>query len=99
MKLYMLFNNDLLDAFCRVTGGAGIQNIDIPLSSPAFADDVSVVTRYKPHMQLMLNTAYKHSCLWRYEFNPKKSHVLIFGRCIYIVYKMFVSSVDPCILI
>ena len=80
MKMYMVFNNDLLDLLCRMDGGASISYINFPLVSPAFADDISIVTLHKPHMQLMLNVAYRHSCMWRYEFNPAKSHVIIFGR-------------------
>ena len=72
MKMYMAFNNDLLDILCNVNGGAGIHNISTSLACPAFADDVSIVTLYKPNMQLMIDAAYRHSCKWQYEFNPKK---------------------------
>ena len=80
MKMYIMFNNDLLDILGSLSGGAGIRGIDISLTSPAFADDISIMTLYKPHMQIMLNAAYRHSCLWRYEFNSQKSHVIVFGR-------------------
>ena len=80
MKMYIAFNNDLLDILCNVNGGAGIHNTSTSLACPAFADDVSLVTLYKPNMQLMIDAAYRHSCKWQYEFNPKKSSVIICGR-------------------
>jgi len=80
MKLYIIFNNDLLDQLDR--SGHGVQCSSPPLnfSCPAYADDVSMVTLYKPKLQALLDISYQHSCIWRYAFNPKKSQVLIFGN-------------------
>ena len=67
----MPFNNDLLESLTSVSTGAGNSGVHLPLMCPD--------SLHKPHMQDMLNVVYLHSCRWRYDFNHKKSHVLIFG--------------------
>ena len=79
MKLYIAFNSDLLDELQLTNFGAKLSLPALDLCCPAFADDVSLVTIYKPCMQALLNIADKHSCMWRYDFNSAKSHVLVFG--------------------
>ena len=76
-----MFNTKVVYINFLYIGGAGIQGVDVNTTCPTFADDISVVTRYKPHLQSMLNAAYKHSCLLSYDFiNPNKYHVLVYGR-------------------
>ena len=78
MKLYVVFNNDLLDQLGTSGHGARLSGMNI--CSPAYADDICLVSLHKPSLQAMLNIAYKHSQLWRYEFNPSKSHVMVIGK-------------------
>ena len=80
MMMYMFFNNDLLNSLCAAGVGARLSYTNNVVVCPAYADDVSMLTLYKPHMQQLLNIAYRHSCLWHYEFNPNKSHTIIFGK-------------------
>jgi len=80
MKLYMVFNNDLLEDLCAMGVGAGISRVFTPLICPAFADDLAIITLYKPLMHVALKLVYAHSARWRYSFNPDKSHVLVFGE-------------------
>ena len=47
---------------------------------PAFADDISLIALYKPSLQVLLDKANNHSSKWRYDFNPSKTHVFVFGR-------------------
>ena len=54
MKMYMVFNNDLLDCLCSMAIGAGISGVDIPLVCPAFADDVAIVTLHRPLLQRLI---------------------------------------------
>jgi hypothetical protein len=78
MKLYQIFNNDLLLDIQRSGSGAYINDVNV--SCPAFADDVSLVSLLKQSMQTMLDMAYQYSCKWRFEFNPDKSVVMCFGK-------------------
>jgi hypothetical protein len=81
MKLYVIFNSDLLDQLSSSKFGARLSGTakNIHVCCPAYADDISIVALHKPNLQAMLDIAHKHSSMWRYEFNPQKSHVLIFG--------------------
>ena len=83
MRLYVIFNSDLLDQLRYSMYGVRISNLPYSTCCPAYADDVAIVNLHKPNLQKLLDIAYQHSCSWRYCFNPKKSHVLIFGvdRC------------------
>jgi len=80
MKLYIVFNSDLLDQLQSCAHGALTPGSVHCLSCPSYADDIAMVTLYKPSMQAMVDIAFRHSCLWRYEFNSMKSHLLVFGR-------------------
>ena len=77
MKLYTVFNNDLLNLLTESGHGAKLSGIDI--SCPTYADDISLVALHCSSLQAMLNIAYQHSTTWRYQFNPTKSSVLLFG--------------------
>ena len=79
MKLYLVFNSDLLDELQNSNLGARLSRPAMDLCCPAYADDVSLVTLYKPCMQSLLVIADKHSSKWRYDFNPTKSHVIVLG--------------------
>jgi hypothetical protein len=54
--------------------------MNIPSASPTFADDIAVVALYKPTLQRMFATCYQFSLQWRFDFNARKSEVIIFGR-------------------
>ena len=79
MRLYVAYNNDLLDELQSSDLGAGISSPRVNLCCPAYADDIAIVAIHKRSMQSMLNITATHSSRWRYDFNPQKSHVLIFG--------------------
>ena len=76
MELYIMCNNDLLNSL--QTMGAKIHTLRV--SCPAYADDIAAVATHKPALQEMLDYAYDHSRKWRYDYNPQKSTILIFGR-------------------
>ena len=78
MRLYVVFHCDLLGQLALSNHGACLSGIR--LSCPSYADDIYMVALHKSSLQCMLAIAYKHSQLWRYEFNPLKSQVLIFGK-------------------
>ena len=76
MKLYTIFNNDLLCTLKNLAARVG----DIHTTCPAYADDIALVALYKPIMQRLLNLAYEHSRKWSYDFNPSKSVLVLCGR-------------------
>ncbi len=67
MRLYQLFNNDLLYALGQYEGAVGI--FELQTGSPTFADDIALLALYKASMNCLLQTAYEHSRTWRYKFN------------------------------
>ena len=72
-------NSDMLDQSIYYMYGVRISNLPYSTCCPAYADDVAIVSLHKPNLQKLLDILFEHSCSWRYCFNPKKSHVLIFG--------------------
>ena len=52
----------------------------IPASPIGYADDIATVCLSKIKVDEVLDKAYRHSCDWRYSFNPKKCAVLVYGE-------------------
>ena len=78
-KMYIIFNNDLLENLCSMAIGPRLSGVEYPLVCPSFADDIAVIALHKPDMQLLLKVVYIHSTKWRYSFNPAKCHILVYG--------------------
>ena len=78
MMNYQMFNDDLLRALRECPYGTAIGDIDT--TSPAFADDVALIATSTNAMQALLDKAYDFSCDWRYEYNPMKCTVVVYGR-------------------
>ena len=75
---YLAFINTLLvnledSSLCCTIGG-------LNLSPLGYADDVAAASLGKNSIDQILDLAFKHSCRWRYKFNPKKSAVLVYGE-------------------
>jgi len=51
----------------------------VPICSPAYADDLTVMSLSCEGLQATLSVAYKYSAKWRFKFNPAKCSVMIFG--------------------
>ena len=79
MKLYMIFNNDLLETLAENNIGTYLRIPGINVTCPAYADDISLVALYKSSLQAMLDEVYDHSRLWRYEYNADKTKILVFN--------------------
>ena len=53
----------------------------LSLSSPSFADDVSlIITLHVFFLQSLMTKCFRYSLQWRYEFNHTKSGVVTFGE-------------------
>ena len=75
---YLAFINTLLvnleeSGLCCTIGG-------LTLSPLGYADDVAAASLGKNSTDQILDLAFRHSCKWRYQFNPKKSAVLVYGE-------------------
>ena len=53
---------------------------NVPVSPLGYADDIATATTNKFKTDRVLDMVYRHSCTWRYNFNPKKSAVLVYGE-------------------
>ncbi len=78
MRLYQIYNNDLLNDLNTTNVSVGI--LDLKTGSPAFADDIAVVSLYKRTLNILLSMAKSHGRKWRYDYNAGKSMGLCFGK-------------------
>ena len=55
------------------------------LTSPSFADDISLLALYPTFLRTFMNICYEYSVKWRYEFNYVKSGIVTFGevKCVH----------------
>ena len=51
----------------------------VPICSPAYTDDLSVMSLSCEGLQATLSVAYKYDAKWRFKFNSAKCSVMIFG--------------------
>ena len=78
MGNYCMYNNELLCELQQCILGINVHGDKI--SCVAYADDVAVMAPCENDLQLLFDVAYKYSLKWRFEFNPSKCAVLVFGR-------------------
>ena len=52
----------------------------VSVSPLAYADDIGTACTNKNKVDMTLDAVFTHSRKWRYDFNPKKSAVLVFGE-------------------
>jgi hypothetical protein len=78
MYLFTKYFNELI-AVLRSSGvAARIEHLTT--GSPTYADDLAIICLHKPHMQKLLNSAFSYSQRWRFNFNPDKCAILVFGK-------------------
>lgn len=76
MLLYTVINKDLL---CQLQNMAsGVDGVGI--TCPTYADDIALVSLYKPVMQRLLDICFQHSIRFKYSFNSSKSVLVIIGK-------------------
>ena len=78
MAGYCIYNNDLIGEIQQRL--YGIKIIDNIINCVAYADDLTVMAKCKNDLQLMFDIAYRFSKKWRFEYNPKKCAVMLFGN-------------------
>ena len=78
MWLYMVFVNDLIEELGSCGHGLCINNINV--TSPAHADDITMLTIYKTCMNYLLQIAVQYSRKWQYDYNESKTKYLTYGN-------------------
>ena len=53
---------------------------DICLCAPTVADDIMLLSILIKSMQTMIDTCYRYSCKWRFQYNPSKCAILVFNE-------------------
>ena len=76
--LYALFINGLVKQLNNTKLGVEIGPGTL-LGSLLYADDIVLISENKSNLQCMLNLVSSYSKKWKFELNPKKSEVVIFG--------------------
>ena len=59
--------------------GVEISERNQELSTLLYADDVVLITDSRKKLQRLLDTVTEYARKWRFELNPKKSEVVVFG--------------------
>ena len=76
--MYKVYTNGLLNVLSNHCYAIFINGLS--LSSPSFADDISLITLHASFLQSFMTKCFKYSLQWRYEFNHTKSGVVTFGE-------------------
>ena len=76
--MYKIYINSLLEELSCHSFAVFIYSIK--LTSPNFADDISLVVLQPSFLQTLIKICFQYSLKWRYEFNNSKSGVVTFGE-------------------
>ena len=52
----------------------------IPSTPVGYADDLAACCRNERKLERTLKVVYQHGCTWRYQYNAKKSGILVYGE-------------------
>ena len=77
--LYALFINDLVKELNALNRGVEIAEGEKKLSALLYPDDIVLLAENKRDLQRMLDVVAGYAKKWRFELNPKKSQVVVFG--------------------
>jgi hypothetical protein len=79
--LYSIFINNIVEAVkavgCGMRRKEGDRELDV--SCLLYADDIVLIAESEVELQYMLDAVFEYSRLWRFEFNAKKSEVVVYG--------------------
>ena len=78
--LYAIFINGLVKELKELNCGIEIgENQELNISSLLYADDIVLMAEDRYTLQLLMNTVANYAKRWKFELNPKKSEVVVFG--------------------
>ena len=75
---YTVFINSLLVELKN--SNLCVKVYDMPSTPVGYADDLATGCFNKTKLDLVMNIVYRHGCTWRYEFNARKSGVLVYDN-------------------
>ena len=76
--LYCLFVDELLDTLTQSGHGAVISGLYS--GAPMYADDLVLIASSQAELQAMLDIVAAYATKWRYQLNPEKSVVMVYGE-------------------
>ena len=76
--MYKVYINELLNELTQHSCALSLNSIS--LTSPSFADDITLLSIYRTFLSTFMNMCYEYSIKWRYEFNHLKSSIVTFGE-------------------
>ena len=76
--MYKVYINVLLNTLTNYAYPIFINGLRV--SSPSFADDISLLTTQQSFLAVLMHICYCYRLKWRYEFNNSKSGVVTFGE-------------------
>ena len=76
--MYKVYINSLLNELTQHSCALSLYSIC--LTSPSFADDISLLSIYPTFLSSLMNLCYAYSIKWRYEFNHVKSGIVTLGE-------------------
>ena len=81
--MYKVYINGLLNELTQHSCALSLNKIS--LTSPSFADDISLLSIYPTFLSSLMNLCYAYSIKWRYEFYHAKSGIVTFGesKCVH----------------
>src|SRR5690349_20674722 len=77
--LYAMFINGLVKEINALNIGVEIETGGEKVSALLYADDIVLMTTDRYKLQQMLDVVANYAKKWRFELNPKKSEVVVFG--------------------
>ena len=78
--LYALFINGLIKEINSKNKGIEIEEGGKIVSALLYADDIVLMTNDRYALQELLDVVANYARKWRFELNPKKSEVVVFGQ-------------------
>ena len=76
--MYKVYINGLLNELTQHSCALSLNSIS--LTSPSFADDISLLSIYPTFFSTLMNRCYAFSIKWRYKFNHLKRSIVTFGE-------------------
>ena len=76
--MYKVYINQLIKEISECKFSLTIN--DLQLGCPTFADDMTLLAVFLSFLKNLMEKAFLHSKLWRYEYNEIKSGVVTFGE-------------------
>ena len=78
MFLYEVFTSKMLEQLQKSSFSLNVYGFNV--CSPAYADDLTLISLSEEGLRALLSLVYKYSLKWRFQFNPDKCKIMVFGN-------------------